>query len=596
MDTESEKIKVIILCGGTGTRLKEETEFKPKPLVEIGGKPILWHIMKIYNHYGYQDFVLALGYKGNTVKDYFIRQKHHTSDFLLNTNKGEIINFLDNDTQRDDFNIIFAETGLETPHGERVLKIKPYIKEDIFMVTYGDGVANIDIDALVKFHKSHGKIATITGVHPESKWGLVNSDDNSLVTEFAQKPMLYDYVNGGFMVFNKEIFDYIKSGEMIEDALIKLIPQKQLALYKHEGFWYGMDTHKDFLHLNKLWETDPKWRIWQENPIKPKLIPVPDIFAQGLDESKQKTILVTGGAGFIGSNLVHELINQGQRVVVIDDLSSGKKENLPKEAIFYQADVRDKKIADIFAKENPTIVYHFAAKPLVQEVYQNPYDAIETNVMGTANILEICRQRKNLESIIIVSSDKAYGTSNSLPYAENHPLKGDHPYDVSKSSADLIAQTYAKTYGLPILITRFSNVFGPRDLNFSRIIPGIIESIKRNKELSIRSDGTMIREYTYVKDIVDGCIKLASHKESFGQAFNFGSENVLSVLDVIKKSEQILGIKINYRILNETKNEIPAQYLDWSKAREKLNWQPKTNFEQGIKETFEWHKNNFLQS
>jgi len=264
MEANLSKIKTIILCGGTGTRLREETEFKPKPMVEIGDKPILWHIMKIYNHYGFNDFVLALGYKSNYIKDYFLNQRHHTGDFSFNLAEGKVTNFFDKKEAQDNFNITFAETGLETPHGERVLKIKPHINEDIFMVTYGDGIANIDIGALVAFHKSHGKIATITGVHPESRWGLINADANNLITEFAQKPMLYDYINGGFMVLNKEFFDYVKPGEMIEDALMKLIPKKQLAMYKHEGFWYGMDTHKDFLYLNQLWEKDPQWKIWKD--------------------------------------------------------------------------------------------------------------------------------------------------------------------------------------------------------------------------------------------------------------------------------------------------------------------------------------------
>ncbi|MCX6718073.1 MAG: sugar phosphate nucleotidyltransferase [Candidatus Staskawiczbacteria bacterium] len=264
MEDEKPKIKTIILCGGTGTRLKEETEFKPKPMVDIGGKPILWHIMKIYNHHGYDNFVLALGYKGSYIKDYFLRQKYYTHDFLFKQSEGKITNFLNNGSECDNFNIIFAETGLETPHGERVLKLKDYINEDIFMVTYGDGIADIDIKKLVEFHKSHGKIATITGVHPaNSRWGLVNSGDDNMVTEFAQKPMLYDYVNGGFMVFNKEFLNYLKPGDMIEDALMRLIPGKQLALYKHENFWYGMDTYKDFLLLNELWEKDPKWKIWK---------------------------------------------------------------------------------------------------------------------------------------------------------------------------------------------------------------------------------------------------------------------------------------------------------------------------------------------
>ncbi len=236
---DSPKIKTIILCGGTGTRLKEETEFKPKPMVEIGGKPMLWHIMKIYHHYGYNHFLPALGFRGEVIQDYFSKNNHG-------------------------FAVTPIDTGLETPHGERVLKMKPHITEDMFMVTYGDGVADIDIAKLVAFHKSHGKIATITGVHPESRWGLVNTDKDNLITEFAQKPMLYDYVNGGFMVLNKEFFNYLKPGDMIEDPLKLLIPMKQAALYKHEGFWYGMDTYKDFLYLNELWEKDPKWKLWKD--------------------------------------------------------------------------------------------------------------------------------------------------------------------------------------------------------------------------------------------------------------------------------------------------------------------------------------------
>ena len=263
-EINKDKIPVIILCGGRGMRLVEETDFKPKPMVEIGGKPILWHIMKIYAYYGYHNFILALGDKGDYIKDYFLKQKYYESDFRLNTKIGKVSNVIPNHGfEKDEFNIIFAETGLETPHGERVLRLKKYILGDLFMVTYGDGIADINVNELVRSHIQRDVIGTVTGVHPSSRWGLINTDKNNIITQFAQKPMLYDYVNGGFMVFKRKFLDVLQKGDMIEDTLSRLIPQKQLALYKHEGFWYGMDTYKDFLFLNKLWEEGPKWKIWK---------------------------------------------------------------------------------------------------------------------------------------------------------------------------------------------------------------------------------------------------------------------------------------------------------------------------------------------
>jgi len=310
-----------------------------------------------------------------------------------------------------------------------------------------------------------------------------------------------------------------------------------------------------------------------------------------------KKILVTGGAGFIGSHLVNDLVKLKNNLVVIDNLSSGKKENIHPKATFYKADVRDKNISKIFRKEHPNIVFHLAAQPLVDEAYKNPVLTIETNVMGTVNVLEICRHMEDLDAIIVVSSDKAYGIAEKLPYKENNMLRGNHPYDASKSAADLITTTYFKTYHMPIAITRFSNVYGPGDANLSRLIPGIAQAIVKNKEFLIRSDGKMIREYTHVKDISGGCILLAKHiKKSKGEAFNFGSKNIFNVIDTIKKIEKILEKKVNYKILNIAKNEIPAQYLDWSKAKEKLGWEPQITFEQGIKETLKWHQNAILEN
>lgn len=253
-------VPVVIFCGGTGTRLKEETEFKPKPLVTVGGKPILWHIMKGYAHFGFTKFILCLGYKGTSIKEYFLRHKLLTSDFVM---KGGKVAEFHGDTPEQEWEVIFADTGEDTLTGERLLKVQKFIPAGEFMVTYGDGVSNIDVPALLSFHREKNLIGTITGVHPRSKYGLVAIDGARRVTSFDQKPVLHDYVNGGFMVFRQEFFRYLKPGQMIEEALVSLAQERQLALYAHDDFWHCMDTYKDYEDLNALWRANPKWRIWE---------------------------------------------------------------------------------------------------------------------------------------------------------------------------------------------------------------------------------------------------------------------------------------------------------------------------------------------
>lgn len=258
-------MKVIILCGGIGYRLKEETEFKPKPMVNVGGRPILWHIFKIYAYYGFNDFILALGYKGNHIKDYFLNQKYFANNFSLNTKNGYTKIIKKSDKFNDDFKITFVDTGENTLPGERILQLKNYIPEvdKDFMVTYGDGVSDINIKDLVKFHLQHGKIGTITGVHPKSKFGLIDSTKKGIVKKFIEKPSLKQWVNGGFMVFKKEFFHYLRKGEMEHPALKRLVKNEQLAIFTHEGFWQCMDTYTDVDTLNRFWNEEPKWKIWK---------------------------------------------------------------------------------------------------------------------------------------------------------------------------------------------------------------------------------------------------------------------------------------------------------------------------------------------
>lgn len=256
-------MKTVILCGGIGYRLKEETEFKPKPMVSIGGKPILWHIMKIYEHYGYNEFIIALGYKGDYIKDYFINQEYFLHDLTIDTQTGKSKILRSSKRRHDNFKITFVDTGVETLTAERLLRVKKHIDSDRFMVTYGDGVGSIDIKKLDKYHQKKGVIGVITGVHPESKWGLVVADDNNIIREFRQKPLLKEFVNGGFMVFKKEFLKYLRPREMIETTLERLARDKQLAVYYHEGFWLAMDTYQDVEELNEQWKKNPPWKVWK---------------------------------------------------------------------------------------------------------------------------------------------------------------------------------------------------------------------------------------------------------------------------------------------------------------------------------------------
>ena len=256
-------MKVIILAGGYGTRLGHVTELIPKPMIEIGGRPIIWHIMKIYAHYGYNEFVIALGYKGNIIKDYFYKLQSYNSDFTIDTATGEVIY---HNGSPDRWKVTLADTGLETLKGGRIKQLERYL-DDINMLTYGDGVADIDINALVEFHKKHGKLVTITGVKPPSLFGEVIEKDG-LVVSFEEKPQTSKgLINGGFMVFDRKMLDYLTLDVDCDfefGPLEKLASEGEVMTYKHNGFWECADTIRDVNHLNKLWNTgNALWEIWK---------------------------------------------------------------------------------------------------------------------------------------------------------------------------------------------------------------------------------------------------------------------------------------------------------------------------------------------
>lgn len=257
-------MKIVILCGGFGTRLREETEYKPKPMVEIGDMPILWHIMKIYSTYGFNEFVLCLGYKGEMIKDYFYHYKMRNNDFSMDLKDGNITLF--DSKEENDWNIILANTGLNSMTGARIKRIEKYIDTDQFMVTYGDGVTNLNVSELLKFHKKHKKIGTVTGVYPPSRYGELRIEDDRVVS-FDEKPDTgVAPISGGYFVFNKEFFDYLNTDEscvLEKEPLARLARNKQLKVYNHKGFWQCMDTYRDYTFLNDLWKSNKaQWKVW----------------------------------------------------------------------------------------------------------------------------------------------------------------------------------------------------------------------------------------------------------------------------------------------------------------------------------------------
>ena len=256
---------VVILCGGQGARMREETEYRPKPMVEVGGRPLLWHVMRLFGHHGLNRFVLCLGYKGSMIKDYFLNYEAMTQDCTVAVGGRRQVWYHGNQ-EPFEFEVTLSDTGMETNTGGRVKHIEPYVKSDTFIVTYGDGLADVDIDKLIAFHKSHGKLATVTTVQPVSRFGITLLDEHSRVTRFSEKPKVEGGVNAGFFVFDRRIFDYLDGdGSLIleKEPLERLAAEGQLMAYQHDGFFFAVDTYRDYLQVNELWrEGSAPWKVW----------------------------------------------------------------------------------------------------------------------------------------------------------------------------------------------------------------------------------------------------------------------------------------------------------------------------------------------
>nr|MDH3076312.1 GDP-mannose 4,6-dehydratase [Bacillus velezensis]MDH3092386.1 GDP-mannose 4,6-dehydratase [Bacillus velezensis]WGE00828.1 GDP-mannose 4,6-dehydratase [Bacillus velezensis] len=313
---------------------------------------------------------------------------------------------------------------------------------------------------------------------------------------------------------------------------------------------------------------------------------------------KNKNVFVTGCTGLLGSRLVKELIDQGANVTGL------VRDTVPKSNLYQGEQVKQMNIVQGALEDLDVIeralgeyeidtVFHLAAQAIVGVANRNPISTFEANILGTWNILEACRRHPLIKRVIVASSDKAYGDQPTLPYDENMPLQGKHPYDVSKSCADLLSHTYFNTYGLPVCITRRGNLYGGGDLNFNRIIPQTIQLVLNGEAPEIRADGTFIRDYFYIEDAVEAYLLLAEKMEELnlaGEAFNFSNEIQLTVLELVEKILKAMDSDLKPKVLNQGSHEIKHQYLSAEKARKLLNWTPAHTIDEGLEKTIEWYK------
>jgi len=256
-------MKVLILAGGFGTRLAEETELRPKPMIQVGGKPLLWHIMSHYGHYGFKEFFIALGDKGEIIKRFFLDYSSLSANMTVDLGQRKV---LAEDAECEDWTVHLKNTGLDTNTGGRIKRLQPWLKDETFMVTYGDGVSNVNLEDLLKFHRAHGRLATVTAVRPPARFGGLIFDGD-LVSEFTEKPQIGEgWINGGFFVFEPAVFDYLDGDQssLEADALERLAKDRQLAAYRHEDFWQCMDTLRDKRLLESLWQQgNAPWKVWE---------------------------------------------------------------------------------------------------------------------------------------------------------------------------------------------------------------------------------------------------------------------------------------------------------------------------------------------
>lgn len=588
-------MKVVILAGGLGTRISEESEFKPKPMIEIGGMPMLWHIMKIYSFYNYNDFIICAGYKQHIIKEWFADYFLHTSDitFDYTAGKNEIIV---HNKHIEPWKVTIVDTGLHTMTGGRMKKIQEYIGNETFMLTYGDGVADVNIHELIAFHKNHGRIATISMYNFAQSKGVVKVGKDGMIDEFREKSDTSgDLINIGFMVLQPSVFECIHTDEPFEyEPMNRLAESKQLAGYTHTGYWQCMDTLREKQKIEELWDSGKApWKLWGGGNMN-------------LDFFKGKKVLLTGHTGFKGSWMSTMLSNAGAEVIGYSSCSKTRTRlfdlcGVKNQITHIKGDIRDLgHLLSVCQECNPEIVIHMAAQPLVRFSYENPLDTYSINVMGTVNICEAVRQTESVRSFLNVTTDKVYENKEwEWGYRENEPLDGYDPYSNSKSCSELVTHSYKNSFFsdgcVAVSTVRAGNVIGGGDFAKDRIIPDCVRAAVENREIAVRNPYS-VRPYQHVMEPLYAYLMIVEKQYEDGKyagCYNVGPDDrdCMQTGILVDLFCRYWGDDLKWVDKHDGGfHEANFLKLDCSKLKATFGWRPRWNLEKAVEKTVEWSK------
>ena len=586
-------MKVVILAGGKGTRISEESHIRPKPMIEIGGKPILWHIMKFYSHYQLNDFVICCGYRGYVLKEYFANYFLHNADvtFDLKQNRMEV-----HSKYGDPWRVTLVDTGEETMTGGRLKRVREFLKDEEFCFTYGDGLCDVNITTLIEFHRKQGRLATITAVRPPGRFGALEIQ-GGMVSQFAEKPAGGGgLINGGFFVLSPRVIDFISDDRTIweREPMEQLCAQGQLAAFEHHGFWQPMDTLREKLQLEDLWSGGrAPWKV-----------------LGGMSFWRGRRVFLTGHTGFKGAWLALWLHSLGAKVTGFALPVEGTPNLFSLLKLDTQIDSLHGDIRDLAGVENalersqPEVVLHLAAQALVRRSYREPVETYATNVLGTVHVLDAIRRcAPQVRAVVVVTSDKCYENEDSAQALhEDSRLGGHDPYSSSKGCAELVCASYRDSFfkdsQTRIASARAGNVIGGGDWAEDRLIPDIIKTCLNKEEVVIRNPRST-RPWQHVLEPLAAYMLLAERLASDAQGEYCGAWNIGPDAGDEKTVQQVvehiatLWPEVRWRVDASNGPQVHEAHflrLDSQQIRARLGWKPRLSTHEALAWTVAWYR------